>query len=481
VPEPRQSVRTALLFVVVAFVVHWPALLYPYLQEDWEVIAPFADDSMATVLRYTFRPSAEVHYRPLVSLYVVAMSRLFGLDGLPSHAIMILLLAANGMVLVALITRLIGERRVAVPAALGYVAANVIHVDTLMIQTCGVENQLGALLFFGAALLFVRGRPVVAAGVYAIALTVKETSIILPAFCVLCVLFTEERPRWLAGARRVWPMIPILAAYLMLRFLSGSPLPADPRAPYHVSFVGTHLFTNLLQHLRWTAEALVPALPANAALGVVLLVAVAALAKARLRYALFFLAWYLLALAPMLVLPNHVYRYYLVFALPAALVAWWLAVWSLVPRLPVVVAAIAISVLASAGSFYLRHRERRDLDGSNFTLRNGAEVRRVWAFVAGLHLPAGATLLFDRINVWEFGKDWGPIMWTGDRSLTVYPARDLRWEGDRPVIVDSARDQGELYTGARNRAPIDLARTFVIGYHDDQLTIEPLTRHGRGD
>src|SRR4030095_7424867 len=95
-----------------------------------------------------------------------------------------------------------------------------------------------------------------------------------------------------------------------------------------------------------------------------------------------------------------------------------------------------------------------DLDGSNQVLERAETVERVRDLLAreATKLPRGATLLFDHVQVWSFGKDLGPRLWTGDPTLAVYPAADLHaLPTGELAIVNSATHQGDLYTGARNQ------------------------------
>jgi hypothetical protein len=508
----------AAISLAVAFVVNWPALAYPYVQEDWEVLGAFGPSPAGRAIADAFASTRGIHYRPLVTVYLIVLHKLFGLDGLPSHALVIVFLAASAVAIWALVRELTGDARLGVLVAVTHAAANVIHIDTLMIQTCGVENQVGATCFFFATLALLRRRAATSALLYAIGVLVKETVVILPAFMVLCAaiapggdgrLFATDarlRARLQAAARRLWPHAIVLAAFLAVKHAGRSPFRVPASDPYFMSLFGVHLFTNFATYVRWTLEVLVPGVRPWPAAAIAAAVGLAALASARpfdaarrrvlARWGAFFATWYGLALGPMLILPNHTYRYYALFALPAALCVWWAALRQLLgvlvdvllggrdaavraARRELAAAVVALAlVVQAAASFAARERAGEDLDGANATLARAYTVFRVWPFLAAAQLPPGATILFDGLEVWSFGKDAGPRLWRGDPRLEVYSAANLRWsDAGAPEIVDAATHQGELYTGAHNHDALDPAKTFVIRDAGGQLVLEPVMAH----
>jgi hypothetical protein len=168
------------------------------------------------------------------------------------------------------------------------------------------------------------------------------------------------------------------------------------------------------------------------------------------------------------VLPNHTYRYYLTFALPAALLALFASLHVIWPKLPLVAAAVL--VIASAIGFRMREREGVDLDGANATLERASLVADLEPFLtaAAPLIPQGATLLFQDINVWAFGKERGPRLWCGNPTLRAFDKKHLVGT----TIVDSPAHQGELFTGAKNSTSIDPATTFIVRREGEGFTLD---------
>jgi hypothetical protein len=497
----RWTLALGATVLAVALAVHGPVLAFPYLQEDWEILADVHGAPMGSAIAGAFAAIGQIHYRPLVTVYLIVLDHVTGLDGRLSHAIVLGLLAAAAFAIAKVIETLTRDRVLASLVAVSWAAANVIHLDPLMIQTCGIENMGGALLFFGSAWLFLRGHAAVSAALYALGLLVKETVVVLPALLLLCALVHPPdsrdslRARAIASLKRLLFHAPVLVAYLLIKSRGQSPFRLPDTDPYRMSLFGAHLWHNLVAYLGWTRDALSPGLPGWIAATILAAVLVAGLALGRAepifrpRFLLFFIGWFLVALGPMLILTNHTFRYYLVFALPAALAVWWSALRIVGarlladrPRADVAAAALAVLLCIWAGvDFRRRIHARVDLDGANATLARAADVQQVSALLRGVaaQIPDGATLIIDpRIQVWSFGREAGPQLWSGHRDLRVFSASDLEVSPTGELsIVNAANHQGELYTGAHNRLPLEAATTFTIRDQDDQLLFEPVSRY----
>ncbi|HZS36714.1 MAG TPA: hypothetical protein VFF06_07810 [Polyangia bacterium] len=496
----RATLALGAALLAVVFAVHGPVLAFPYVQEDWEILGVVAHQPFTFAVAHAFRAVHAIHYRPLVATWLIALNQIVGTNGLCSHVLVLLLLAGASLSLALLVERLTGDRVLAALVAVSHAAANVIHIDTLMIQTCGVENLGGTLCFFLGAWLFLKQRPILSASLYAVGLLVKETTIVLPAFVLWCALLVgDEGASPFARARamlpRMWPHALVLAGYLSIKLRGLSPFTAQPSDPYYMSFFGKHLVTNGMTYLRWSLDALMPSAPPLAAAAIAFVVGAAALAvgrgpNARLRqprFVLFLLGWFAIGIGPMVVMPNHTYRYYLEFAIPAIWIAWWIALRVIAGRVlgserrVTLAAAAGVLALCAAAAIDLRQRvaARAELDGSNETLTRATTVARVKSLLerdCG-KVPQGGTLLFDDVEVWAFGQEAGPRLWCDNPRMSAFDARHLRVsKSGELAMVDSPTHQGELYTGAHNYAALEAASTFVVHRRDDQLALDPVAR-----
>lgn len=499
----------AAVVLIVVFAVHGPALRYPYVQEDWEMLGALGDQPTWSALVDAFRPSHQlqgIYYRPLTSVYFVILRQVAGWDGRLSHALVLSLLAAASMASAYVVRQVTRDDTVAVLVGLTYAAANSIHVDPLLIQTCGIENFLGNFCFLMALLFFLQERNRASAVMFLLGLLCKETVLVLPALLLLAVVVLGQTP--VSLFRRLVDAVPkllghaiVLAIYVVIRVVQGGgPLNKPENDPYYMSFFGRHLWTNFVAYLRWTAEALVPWPRVNADTVVLVLLLVCALGlglalahnleRARRLAAqwTFFTGWIALALSPMLILPNHTYRYYLEFAFPAVLALWWSALRAIGARFPggvrsgdAAMLTLALLTIITAGmSFRDRSHTNSDLDGTNVPMQRATTVAQVQPYLtqAAAQLPRGATLLFDDIEVWAFGKELGPRLWCRDPGLMVFYARDMHKEPTGElVILNAARHQGEMSTGARNRTLLDPLKTFVLRRDAGTVLMEPVTTY----
>jgi hypothetical protein len=255
-----------------------------------------------------------------------------------------------------------------------------------------------------------------------------------------------------------------------------------------VSLWGPHLGINFAKYLRWTIGAILPLVPFRAAAMLTLGVLAAAIllegraagplaspgvwARGSAQYT-FLAVWFVVGLLPVLPLPNHTYRYYAELALPAGILVWWQAVFAIARRLSgagfasnAVAAAMLILVVVISGvDVRQRVASQRDWDGSNQPLERTHIVARVQPLVrSGAQQLAGqATLLIDGLEVWSFGKEHGPRLWLNNPGLQVFSTAHLQVaDGGELAIVDAPMGEDEVFTGARNRTPLDPSRTFVI-------------------
>jgi hypothetical protein len=285
-----------------------------------------------------------------------------------------------------------------------------------------------------------------------------------------------------------------LAAYCYVGSLRGTPMvggicmDSSPQGPYYMSFWGRHLVQNSAAYLRWAMEAVLPNVPRAGAVlfglgvfGTALFLRLRCagrlpslqVATELLKEPVVLTVWFVLALLPVLPLPNHTYRYYAGLALPALIIAWWQAMFLIFRRLlgdglrsNVALGAMLVTVLVASGAA-LRERvaSQIDWDGSNLPLKRAGVVAWVQPLVSSsaAQLSGDMTLLFDGLEVWSFGKEQGPRLWSNNPTLQVFSTAHLKaGDGGTLAIVNAPTNHAEVYTGARNRIELDPTRTFVV-------------------
>jgi hypothetical protein len=272
--------------------------------------------------REIFAPAAQGTIRPWSERgYFILLEWLFGLDSLPFRAVAFAT-AAVDLTLLTWVTRRATGSRVA-----GFVAAILWAANTALVRPMtwsSAYNELMCLLFLLAALaLFIRhietGRRAFwwwQLVVFSLGFGALEINIVYPAIAAAWVVFHAPQGRRVSLLRGVVPLAGISLLYFALH-RAVVPLPAA--GVYAVRFDGSILKT-LALYLKWS---LVPEpmgrtgyYPRFAA-GAVLLagaVAVAGFVAAEVRRrclgVLFCLAWFIVTLAPLLLLPGHRTDYY---------------------------------------------------------------------------------------------------------------------------------------------------------------------------
>ena len=137
---------------------------------------------------------------------------------------------------------------------------------------------------------------------------------------------------------------------------------------------------------------------------------------------LFFALWVFFALVPPMMLANHRYAYYSVYALPAFLALIFLLFENgsgiKTVRLDIVAACVVIAV--AGASIYqsdniFRHRQQDSVKRA----LEADELRRDLMGRLPV-LPHGSVLIFDGVDTSAFANEYGPRFWYRDGSIDVY-------------------------------------------------------------
>ncbi|RJO71858.1 MAG: hypothetical protein C4523_03335 [Myxococcales bacterium] len=497
--------------VLLSFILYFRVIAYPYLYDDWAVLKNAAAQTPMDYLAQVFSPEGKVLYRPLGLLYMFAVQRLFGDNPVPFHLAALVLHAANALLTALVVNRLFGERRLACAAGLVYLGAFSAHLVPLL-WLSGIFDLGGTFLSLLALLFFLQGRALPAAAALLAALFFKESSLLTPAVMAACGLVlpdgTSPTPlRFREIGERVAPSAAIAVAFAALKLFGQSPFALSEGHPYYLALQPRSMGVNLLRYATWGVQALLPPFAvlapetakaaAGAAVGAGVLVLAYSLARMR-RYfkgpqrlgpatdrrewALW--AWVLLGLAPVLPLPNHAFRYYLVFSLPAlaAIALLWARrgltgcrirserqpTWLLVLALLHVSSAVAFLPVFDARACGLAEHQEATFVCQGKRVAMAREALRQ-AFLGERRLPERSAIVFDRLDVWAFHRNAGPRLWLSDESLEVYALEEIKRDASGLYVQDVARDQVEAHylkpAGAEKRY-LDPRRTFLFRFGD---------------
>lgn len=283
-------------------------------------------DRPGGLLRTLFEPAAQGTIRPWSERgFFILFETLFGMDDLPFRIMAFFTMGVN-LVLLAWIVRRITNSRLAGFIAATCWAANT-ALMTIMTWSSAYNEAMCACFILSAMALFIRyvetGRTLywwLQLVVFTLGFGALEINVVYPAMAAAYALFVAPEPRRRKLLIATAPLFALSVVYFAIH-RAVAPLPAS--GTYAVHF-DRRIFQSLLYYAQWSVLPVDwvafghSARVGNTALwisvaGIVTLV-VLELRRGRTTV-LFFLAWYLAALAPVLILPDHYTDYYLTIPL----------------------------------------------------------------------------------------------------------------------------------------------------------------------
>jgi hypothetical protein len=403
--------------LLLLLILYWPCLTTWFFADDFGWLNLRHDvASIGDLPSALFAPKAHGNMRPLgENLYWLGLSSAFGVDPLPFHICALLTQAASLLLLGAIVGRLVASRVAAFAAQL------------LWLVNCGLVPALGwssiynqilcaffLLLAFYLMLLYAEtGRRAFWIGqwvAFALGLGALETNVVYPVLAaVYALLFARKL------LKKVLPMFALSALAVWAHYRFAPPLSVGVYAPR----VDARLFDTAWTYWTWALGPVRFAtfgwMPSGltAALTALITVGAAALVVWSLRrreYAgLFGLAWFAIALAPYLVLPDHKMDYYLaVPSIGLAMAGAWAVdrarrcgvVWRIAAALPLL-AYLGTCLPASASIARWMHgraakvealalgvKEIHESKPDSIILLDGIDTDLFWAGIADLPFRA---------------------------------------------------------------------------------------------
>jgi hypothetical protein len=303
---PRWALPTVACLFLFAF--YWRGLDCWFYQDDfgWLHLGPAR--GFGDFLHILFAPKAHGNLRPWSeNLFFYGLKALFGVNPLPFRIVVFATMAASLFLLDAIVRRLTSSPAAAFAAQLCWLANPA--VSAVLCWTC-IYNQAQYVFFLLLALfLLLEGRWVAQAAVFTVGLGSLELMVMYPAIASLWALLYRRE-----ALKRTLPLFGVSAAYTALHFALA---PAPRSGPYALQW-SPRIFETLanytrmalgperLMHFLWNWPQWL--LPAGTAL--MALLAIVALCVGR-RAALLGAGIYLLLLAPVLPLPDHIMDYLL--------------------------------------------------------------------------------------------------------------------------------------------------------------------------
>lgn len=333
---------------VLCLMVFWRVPLTWFANDDFAWLGlPLEVHGAGSLLNILFTPKAQGTIRVFSErLFFLTFSSLFGLHAMPYHLLALATWFAD-LTLAALIgARLTGSRPAGLLAAVFWTTCGIIVTP---LEWASAYNEVLCafciLAAFYARLRWIdsgeRRWKIAEWIAYLAGFGVLEIMVVYPALATLHALVADRK-----RLRGTWPLfVPAIAfgiAHLLL-------IPKNA-GPYYSLAIDARLPRTFFEYVAWTLgptrlggrhNAILAAL-----IGVALLIFVVSRLRRREILALFFCGWFVLLLAPVLPLPNHIEDYY---ATIPALGCAWLAGWAMVEawRSPRILRILAVFLAAA--------------------------------------------------------------------------------------------------------------------------------------
>ncbi|MBI5087197.1 MAG: hypothetical protein HZB13_21680 [Acidobacteria bacterium] len=290
------------------FAFYWRGLDCWFYQDDfgWLHLGPAKD--FGDFVRILFAPKAHGNIRPWSeNLFFYGLKALFGVNPLPFRVVVFATMAGSLFALGAIMRRLTGSAAAALVTQLCWLASPA--VAAVLCWTC-IYNQAQYLLFVLLALwLLMEGRYAAQAVVFTLGLGSLELAVMYPAIASLYALLYDR-----SKLPRVLPLYLVSVAFTVLHFVAA---PAPHAGPYALqvdrrvwktlwTYTEMALGPERLMHFQWDWPPWL--LPVGSAVMVALLVGAALASR---KTGLLGAGVFLLLLAPVLPLPDHVMDYLL--------------------------------------------------------------------------------------------------------------------------------------------------------------------------
>jgi hypothetical protein len=411
-----------------------------------------------------FRPMAQGTVRPISErLFFLSFWQFFGMEALPYRALVFLTAFADAILISAIVRRLTASAVAGFLAPLLWIASPPLYEP--MTWTSAYNQILCAFFFLLQLYLLIRYIDTRRAGYYAglwiaflLGFGVLELNVVFPAIAVVYVLLFAR-----AYLLRIAPMFLVSLVYAVWHRSAGQGIRTSL---YTMDFHPHSILSVLWQYVQLSLSAyeMQPVRPEFTAsirisFGFVLLALLAFTAIMlwkRARLALFFIAWFLIALSVYLPLANHVSGYYATVPMIglAMLGGWAVAIAWRTNRLTRIVAIIAALCIAIPGAWQGRELSRR-------VSLQSRDVRHMVRGIAAAHRKHPNQILIltgvDNDLFWfglydkpEVALGWRGLYATSETEKKLIPAPEMGSIADRfladSVILESIhRGQAEVY------------------------------------
>ncbi len=473
VSEKKQIWLLILLLLGITALVYWRVVFLPFISDDWWFLRQIQNSGFAGSLKRSFDPNNKIVYAPLGEVFMALMYRMFGFNSFPMRFPNLLVHVINSCLVIFIISHILESKWVGFLSGVVYASAIAIHLDVFAWAWATYGDMGGTFFFFLSIWLYLKGKIWPSALLYLLGCLFKPTIIFLPALLVLHSLVLpggEKIDLHIGRLFRKWfPFLVFGGLVVGLKLIGGVPTAYEEDHPYFMDFWGKHLGTNIQFYLTWMFQAIVPISSSESVINktinffssLTFLVGIftALLAVKRdkaFRVFFFFLVWLAIGLLTVYFLPNHTYRYYSIYSLPAFIALFFYSFQYTLKSLKlnhriVSILLAFIGLFAVIGSIYQSNRifdEKLNqsifADGTNMLIRRAATVALVMdkLRVDFPVMPSGVVIVLGNIDLGSFSNNSALHYFYNDDALDFYLPSDISYEnGDWHLHTPDADPQ----------------------------------------
>jgi hypothetical protein len=407
--------------IFVCFWLHWYGLKAWFWSDDfaWLGLHNLVFDG-STLLHQLFTPLAQGTIRPWSERgFFLLFYRLFGLDALPYHAWVFATQAANLLLLAWIVRKLSGSLLCGSFAGILW-SANSALVEP-MAWTSDYNQILCSFFLLAAFALYLADRYWLQFIVFVLGFGALEINVVYPAILLAWLLLNRKS---------VKPAIPLFAVSVVYYWAHRIAAPAQASGPYTLHFDASMLRT-LSTYWQWmgapeswlsiSGHSPKMALAATALLAAAVGYLVVRGWKRNDRNPAFFLCWFLIALAPVLPLREHVTTYYL--AIPSLGIATILALGFQSATL------LSLAIPAFAAALYLFMQVPATRFASRWHFERSIEVRSLVRGVIRAHeIHPGQAILLTGVSEYLYATSLAhsPFYVVGFEQVYLAPETNFK-------------------------------------------------------
>lgn len=484
IAEKKQILFLALLISGIVGLIYWHVFSLPFISDDWWFLRQIQLSDAGDYLLFLFDPNGKTVYTPLGEALMVLMYEIFGFDPVSMRLPGFLIHVMNSCVVAYITVHVLENKWIGYLSGIVYASALAVHLD-IFTWSWATYGDIGATLFFFLSIwLYLKERTWLSAHAYLVGCLFKPTIIFLPALLFLhSLILPGEKKVELHPVRLFYKWFPFIVyggALTGFKLMGGMPTALGEDAPYYVDFWGKHLVSNGQKYLTWMFQAIIPLnFSRSAAYKTVtnislliflpgLFIALLAIKRDKaFRRMLFLFAWLVIGLLAVYFLPNHTYRYYSIYSLPAFIALFFYVVQYLLTYLKVKQSIVFViltflGLFAVTGAIYQSGKifnekinQRTFADGSGMLIRRAATVTLVTERIKQdfPDIPLNFVIVLAKTDMGSFG---------GHFSAFQYLYKSDAFEVITPSSIYS--NNGDLYYRSPDSADRYLDPSLVVVY-----------------